>query len=297
MKKTISILSVGLLILLLPVALVAEENGGTDKYSLWFGSHYTDFTDYTKSVGEYNLGENEWLPELGFKYLSQQGNSSYSLLGYYYDKNNVWGKINTRVGDNLTGEFQYRSLVKQQGQDLLENAEAREWLDPNPGGKMLTHEISDPDADYKTHRQEIFSKINVLLSRKYDVRLVAAHRSILKTGEEQKIASTHCFSCHLTSKTAKVDNRTHQFEAGLDAKVQKFNVGYRFAYRLFENHAPDAVAYWDPAKHPVHGLVEDVFCRVHSRVCFFLHGLGLRSLPSPSWRKLGAAEKCPWREH
>ncbi len=265
MKKMISIFSVGLLILLLPVALVAEENGGTDKYSLWIGSHYTDFTDYTKSVGEYNLGNNEWLPELGFKYLSQRDNSIYTLYGHYFDKNNVWGKINTRVGDKFTGEFQYRSLVKQMGQDLLVNAEAREWLPPDTGGKILTHEITDPDADYKTHRQEFTGKMSLLVSHKNNVRLIAAHRTILKSGTEQKIASTHCFSCHLTSKTAKVDNRTHQFETGVDATVKKFDVGYRLAYRIFENNAPDASAYWDPAKHPVSGGAASEFA---SRVIY-----------------------------
>ena len=91
------------------------------------------------------------------------------------------------------------------------------------------------------------------------MRLVAAHRSVLKRGNEQKIASNHCFSCHLTSKEAEVNNATHQIEAGIDAEVNKYDVGYRFGYRLYESQAPDQTAYFDPAKHPVLGNNEAEF--------------------------------------
>lgn len=259
MKKLFSLFAV-CMILLLSVNTAFAGEDTTEKYSLWIGSHYTEFEDYTKQVGKYDLGENEWLPEFGVNYISKSSNGMFSLDGHYFDDHNVFGKIRTTVGDKFKASFQYRSMILQEGQDLLTVMEAREYLPSsgNAGGKMLTHEILDPDADYNTHRQEISSNINAKLSNKYNMRLIVAHRSILKSGTEQKIASTHCFSCHLTSITAPVDQTQHQFEAGIDASNDKFDFGYRFGYRVFESHAVAPTTYYDDARHPVSMVVRVV---------------------------------------
>src|SRR5690606_18793340 len=115
-------------------------------------------------------------------------------------------------------------------------------------------EITDPEADYNTHRQEVLSQISALLSEKHNVRLVAAHRMIREQGTEQGVSNSHCFSCHIVSETVAVENMTHSFEAGLQADVKSdVTVGYEFGYRHFETQAPDAVAYFDPAVHPANG--------------------------------------------
>lgn len=247
------------LILLLTVNLVAvaENDEIKDSYSIWIGGHYTSFDDYTKKVGEYKLENEDFLPEFKINYLSQSPNSFFYLDGYYFDYKNIFGQMKATVSDRFKGNFQYRSLVKNEGQDLLGNLEAREYfpdrVPPAYGAKTLTHEILDPDAGYDTHRQEILSEMSYLMSRDYNVRLVATHRSILKDGYEQKIASNHCFSCHQTSMTAEVETRQHQFETGIDAEVDKYVFGYRFGYRHFQSNSPDATAYYDEAKHPVSG--------------------------------------------
>ena len=254
MKKLISLFAV-CLILLLSVNTVFAGEGTTEKYSLWFGSHYTEFSDYTKQVGKYDLGDDEFMPEFKVNYISKSSNGMFSLDGHYYDDHNVYGKVRTTVGNTFKANFKYRSMILQEGQDLLTVMEAREYLPSsgNAGGKMLTHEILDPNADYNTHRQEISSNIEAKLSNKYNMRLVVAHRSILKNGTEQKIASTHCFSCHMTSVTAQVDQTQHQIEAGIDVGNNQFDLGYRFGYRVFENHATNATVNYEDAKHPVNG--------------------------------------------
>ena len=265
MKLTKLFLSVGLLLVLTTAIAVAQDDEAVEKYSLWFGGHYTDFEDYAKKVGEYRLNDDKTYPELKFDYLSRQSNTIFLMNAHYFDEENINGKASATVGDIFSARFQYRSLTKQKGQDMLANFNAREFLgwipDPaNPGdsiqkqgGKVLTHELLDSDPDYNTNRHEILSQISMLLSRQNNVRLVAAHRSVIENGTEQKIASNHCFSCHLTSKTAEVDKQTHQIEAGLEAELGKYDVGYTFGYRLYKSDAPDPGAYYDPAKHPVNG--------------------------------------------
>jgi hypothetical protein len=70
---------------------------------------------------------------------------------------------------------------------------------------------------------------------------------------EQKIAISHCFSCHVESKAWDVDNQTHQVRAGVEAEVKDFDVSYFFGYRKFESNVDAFEAMLDPAKHPVSG--------------------------------------------
>ena len=254
--KTKVITIVLLAFLLIISGLVyAEEGVKTEKTTLWFGSHYTDFSDNSKKIGEYNKGENELLPEFRLYYLSTNMNSIFRFTGHYYDDKNIFAFLNTKASDKFNASVQYRSMVKQESQDLLANLEAREWL-PASGtmsGKMLTHEIFDPNADYSTDRKELLSKISLMLTEKNKIRFEATHRMILKTGTEQSISSTHCFSCHMTSQTQRVDNEQQQFEAGLDGEVSNMQVGYRFGYRSFSSKVDNPQGYYDDAKHPVNG--------------------------------------------
>ena len=253
MNKITSFLMIAFILLLATISFAGE--GTTESYSLWIGGHYTDFSDYTKKVGEYNLGKDETLPELKLGYFSQSSSSLFRLNAHYYDKYNASGSLRFTESDRFMLKARYRSLVKQIGQDLLENAEAREYLPTtsSPSGKMLTHELLDAGADYQVHRQEILAEVSAKLAEKNNLRFVATHRTILKSGSTQSIAGTHCFSCHLTSQSQVVDNKQHQFEAGLDASAGKLDLGYRFGYRKFESEAPQGMVYFDEAKHPTLG--------------------------------------------
>lgn len=238
----------------------AAEEGDYDTYTLWVGGHYTEFDEYAKKVGEYNLGENEGWPEFRFDLLSRRGNSLFSLNGHFYDDKNIYGLARITAGTRFSGKFRYRSLIHQKGQDLLANMAAREWLggvdivtgDEIGAGKMLTHTVLDPGADYNIHRQEALSEINLLLSKKYDVEFVAAHRMILQEGTDQSLSNSHCFSCHVESRTRRVNNITHSVETGLQATpADNMTLGYMFGYRQFKSEAPDPFAPYDDAKHPV----------------------------------------------
>ena len=120
---------VGFLILLLAGSVISagENDVKTEEYSLWIGTHYTDFTDYTKKVGKYNLGNDELLPEFMVNYLSKSSNGMFSIDGHYFDDQNILGKVKTTVSDKFKAKFQYRSMTLQEGQDLRQRAA------PEPG--------------------------------------------------------------------------------------------------------------------------------------------------------------------
>ncbi|MEW5795218.1 MAG: GSU2204 family CXXCH-containing (seleno)protein [Candidatus Zixiibacteriota bacterium] len=241
------------LALLLSIPVNAQETQTIDRYSIWLGGRYTDFSDYPKKVGEYRLPGDSARPELGLAYESFSPNSILTFDGRFFDEENIAGKLTTTVGDRFRARFGYRSLSRQTGLDSLTEVEAREWLSTAPGGKILTHELTDLDADYSYHRREILSRLSVKLAEKHNMKLMAAHRTVLKDGSKQSITTSHCFSCHLTSQEAPIKEKTHAIEMGVQGEVNRFNLGYLFGYRKFESEAMPPQVLFDEAKHPVNG--------------------------------------------
>ena len=266
MKYKLLMLCTGFLFLILGSAIVAEDNSTDDQYTLWIGTNYTDYTDFTKKVGEYMYQEDDLLPEAKISYLSRRPGSIFWFDAHYLDQDDMRARVKSTVGDRFKLDFQYNSFTRQRVRDLLENMSAREALGfspgdsiQKPGGKMFTHEIQDPNGDYSIVRNEVSSKIEYLVSKEHKVRLFAAHRSIMESGNTQAIGSNHCASCHQVSMEARVDRKTNHLEAGLEAEAKGYDLGYKFAYRLFESDAPVPYLQYDNAEHPTKGTMDAEF--------------------------------------
>ncbi len=242
-----------MLLLASPGVFAQQEDQAVLNYSLWMGAHYTGFQDYGKLIGQYMRVDDEALPEFKFNMNARKNDGYLTFDGHFFDQNNIFAKLSGKKGNRVDLKLQYLSLIHQDGQDLLANLEAREWLGTKPGGKMVTHDLTDLGADYSTDRHEIRSSLKVLLSEKNKVRFSVDHRSILEKGNEQMLNNSHCFSCHIESKEWDVDKQTHQVQAGLEAEIKNFEVGYFFGFRKFESKISDPTAMWDVAKHPVLG--------------------------------------------
>ncbi len=275
MRIVVNLMIAGLLLVMAAQPVMAQETAAEYSHSLWIGGHYTDFKDYAKKVGEYRLVTDDPWPEFKILFNAIKGNRTFTFDGYFFDKYNAAAAVEGAVGDRFSGSVGYRSMVHNKGQDLLENLAAQEYkggpLAPDtstadPGdtielgaGKYLTHDITDPGANYREKRHEINSDFSLLLSHKSNLRLVAAHRTIIEKGSEQKLSAMHCFSCHVTSETAKIDRQTHQLQAGLEGEVSKYDFGYMFGYRTFESNSPDNQIFFDTAMHPVFGTARTEF--------------------------------------
>ena len=240
---------------------ISQEEPTSSIWSLWLGGHYTGYEDFYKKVGEFDRGEKEAMPELSLSYSGYKGEQSWDFFGHYYDPKRIFFDLSGRSKGIFSGKVSYRSSYRQRATDLLENLMAREALDQKntPGGKMFTYEHEDPDADFGYTRHEVKSDIQVKVPGSAKLKIKAFHRSILEKGNDQKVASMHCSSCHMVSKSAEVDRRTHTISAGAEATAGPVLFSYLGSYRTFKSEAPTLVVFYDTAQHPVNGTMLDEF--------------------------------------
>lgn len=250
------------LVVIASSSLVAQDSPATYRWSLWLGSHYTGLDNYTLKVGEYNRGEKEAMPEVGFTLNGLNGYNSFSLHGHFYDPEEADFLAHARVDDRLKFSARYRSLTHRRGTDLMENLIVRESTNregTTPGGKMITHEDLDPGAEYGYTRHQVETNIEYTPRKADWLKLSAAHRSIIEKGDDQLLASMHCSSCHINSMSIERDQSSHAVALGATAEKEDFTVGYQFDYRTFSSGAEPVEVLYDSASHPVNGSSGDEF--------------------------------------
>ncbi len=236
---------------------LSQDEPTYSEWSLWLGGHYTGLEDYYKKVAEFDRGKEGAMPEASLSYFGYKGDRSLNLFAHYYDPKKMWLDLSGKAKDVFSGKVSYHSFFRQRQTDLLENLMAREAVDQQnkPGGKMFTYEHETPpsETDYGYTRHELKTDFQVKVPGSAELVLRAFHRSILEDGEDQKVVSMHCSSCHMVSKSVEVDRRTHTVSAGAEANAGPVFVSYLGSYRIFKSEAPQPEAYYDSAQHPVSG--------------------------------------------
>jgi hypothetical protein len=251
-------LVLGILLIILAFGFATKtafaDDGVEYKYSLLLGAHYDTYDDYGKKVGEYRKLYDGAYPEARFGLFAKGQDFYLDFKGHFYDNKSMSGDFTGKLSNRVSAKVKYLMFRRELQTDLLRNINAREMLATGgAGGKMLTHEDLNPGYDFYYDRNRIESEVEVLLSEKNDVKLMAAHRFWNDTGHEQKIATMHCFSCHLSSQAAKVDRNLNQFNVGIEGKQGPIGVSYNFMYSKFQSEANPPDVLFDPAKHPVNG--------------------------------------------
>ena len=237
-----------------PQILRAEDGDSETRFSIWLGGHYNSWEDYGKKLGEFRHIYDDAYPEASFSLFNRGSNYFLNLNGHYYDNKNIRGDFTARFKNRFEIDVNYILFRRQLQTDLLNDINAREMLaDGSPGGKMLTHEDFDPGFDFNYDRHRVESKMEFLIDEKNDIRVTAAHRFWNDSGHEQRVASMHCFSCHLTSQAVEVDRTVNQFNLGIEGKPGPVGVSYNFIYSKFSSDAPAPSIFYDEAKHPVNG--------------------------------------------
>ncbi|MGB2979940.1 MAG: GSU2204 family CXXCH-containing (seleno)protein, partial [Candidatus Zixiibacteriota bacterium] len=259
--KSLVVLTAVLIVPCLSSPVLSQEEPTYSVWSLWLGGHYTGYEDFYKKIGEFDRGEEEAMPEVKLSYSGYKGDQSWNFFGHYYDPKRASLDLSGRSRDIFSGKVSYRSSYRQRATDLLENLMAREAVNQEntPGGKMYTYEHENPDADFGYTRHELKTDFQVKVPGSADLILRAFHRSILEKGDEQKVVSMHCSSCHMVSKSAEVDRRTHTISAGAEATAGPVLLSYMGSYRTFKSEAPTPVAFYDTAQHPVNGTLIEEF--------------------------------------
>ncbi|NIP42158.1 MAG: hypothetical protein GWO41_02160 [candidate division Zixibacteria bacterium] len=255
MKKTVIMISVLFLLpSFIPQPVLADDAGSETRFSLWLGGHYNSWEDYGEKLGEFRHIYDNAYPEARFNLFNKGSNYFLNLDGHYYDNKNISGDFTAKFKNRLKVDVSYLLFRRQLQADLLNNINAREMLENgSPGGKMLTHEDLNPGFDFNYDRHRIESKVEFLIDEKNNIRVTAAHRFWNDSGHEQRVASTHCFSCHLTSQAVEVDRTVNQFNLGIEGKPGPVGVSYNFIYSKFSSNAAAPSIFYDEAKHPVNG--------------------------------------------
>ena len=256
------VLSVALGLPIFSLLAFSQEEPGYSVWSLWLGSHYTGYEDFSKKVGEFDRGKEGAVPEISLSFSGYQKDKSLDFFGHYYDPKRISFSLTGKSKDILSGLVSYRSFYRQRATDLLENLMAREATNQaadTPGGKMFTYEHENPDADFGYTRHEIKSDFQVKVPGSAKLKIIAAHRSILEKGDDQKVVSMHCSSCHMVSKSAKVDRRTHTASAGIEIDPGPLFLSYMGSFRSFKSESPSLEAFYDTAQHPVNGTMIEEF--------------------------------------
>lgn len=255
------VLSVALGLPIFSLIAFPQEEPSYSIWSLWLGSHYTGYDDFYKKVGEFDRGKEEAVPEISLSFSGYRGDKSLDFFGHYYDPKRISFNLTGKSKDVFSGLVSYRSFYRQEATDLLENLMAREAVDQQNklGGKMFTYEHENPNADFGYTRHEIKSDFQVKIPGSVMLKIIAAHRSILEKGDEQKVVSMHCSSCHMVSKSAKVDRRTHTASAGFEVNPEPLFFSYVGSFRSFKSEAPPLEAFYDTAQNPVNGTMIEEF--------------------------------------
>lgn len=254
MRQHYKIVLLTLALLVVSTSVIAQEaDSALVNYKLWLGAHYTGWDGYRARIGMYEYTEDGLFPELKFDLTARKKDASATLSTYYYDRKNIFARLNVRESNRVTLDVDFVSMIHNHGRDELANLEAREWLGESPGGKMVTHELMDPGVDYAVDRKQVVTRLKALLSKKGNVTLNVTHRSIFEEGNDQKLSIGHCFSCHVESQEWRVDQETHSVRAGVAGAIKDVELEYVFGYREFKSSAGDPMAAYDPAIHPVSG--------------------------------------------
>jgi hypothetical protein len=238
----------------------AQESSSA--WSLWLGGHYTGFEDYYKKVGEFDRGQEGAMPEIALRYSGYREREDFYISGHYYDPERMSLELEGSSKGIVSARISYQSFPRQRGTDLLRNLVVREATDRSgstAGGKIVTYEDKAPDADFGYTHHQIESDFQVKVPGKSGVRFWVTHRALLEEGQEQKVVSMHCSSCHLVSTSASVDRRTHTVNTGVEGQAGPFLLSYEFSYRNFRSEVITSEAFYDTAQHPVNGGALDEF--------------------------------------
>ena len=259
--KYITVLVMGLGVLIFSLLAFSQEEPSQSIWNLWMGSHYTGHEDFYKKVGEFDRGKEGVFPEVSLSYSGYRGDKSLDFSGYYYDPKRLYLHAEGRSKDIFSGLVSYRSFFRQRETDLLENLMSREAVDQEnkAGGKMFTYEHESPDADFGYTRRELTSDFEVKVPGSVHLKFLAAIRSIMEKGDDQEVVSMHCSSCHMVSRSAEVDRRTHTVSAGFEVNPEPLFFSYTGSYRTFKSDVPTSEAFYDTAQHPVNGTMIDEF--------------------------------------
>jgi hypothetical protein len=270
----------------------SDESAGNLRGEVAVGGQSAKIEGAHVRADEYGPVREEFEPTFRFDIFGRTG-SDFFEVGLDW-LNELDHEANARMHTNpwVDARFEYRTFHRRMDHDRLRNVEFRE-LSPTgtPGGKMTTHEDTDPFGEYGYQYTDVRQHLDIQLPMPEGFEAVGAltadYRDQKRVGTKQILGVDHCSNCHVRSQRGMVDEQTRDLTLGLDGELAPVAVSYRFTARDFDNKAEAAYNRYMQARHPVSGANVDEF---GSRVIYNDSTLTFAQVPDVE--KMGHAVKA-----
>jgi hypothetical protein len=263
-KKIVYTLIVGGLALAfsaIPQQGICEEEDKDSEFAgkAAVGAHGSFVTDRIVKVREFDLGREALQKHFWLDSYGRTGENRLDATLWYYDEETVSMKLRADAGPYVSSTALIRSFHHWLDHDQLENLQWRESVGGNPGGKMITHEDTDPDGVYGIRHSESKYGANVKIPAMPATTISVDFRDQRRKGFKQVRGVDHCSNCHVRAKKREVDEATRDFNVSFNTQVNRVNVDYQFSTRRFDSDVGPQFNYYMDARHPVNGGSTDEF--------------------------------------
>ncbi len=234
---------------------LAEEHVDARNY-VEIGAHGNDVSKDHNQVSEYSQTETQVEGLLRLRTMDTKGDLKYRLDLALFSNDDMKMKLVIHKGDWFTSTTTYNKFLHKLGHDRMSNLVWREAEDREgtiPAHKEVTHVDYDSTQDYYKVYEDFRQVFDVKLNTSIPSDIQVGFRAQSRNGYHQTMQLSHCDTCHVQSKAAKLDENAYDVWAKVHAKVSNFDVSYKYTYSKFNNKADETMYYIDLPRHPVTG--------------------------------------------
>lgn len=243
--KQLKIFVLAALLSALPLAVTAQETDEIEDTtgSIEIGGMWTDvdgspdkaaefYTTEKGPVGKVKLATfQDWgAIDFGIKYLAKDENSGY---------------LDFDISRTVRSHNSYDKFPHRLGHDPMLYLEST-----STNGKAVRKDDEDPNRDYSIDYSVFHDRTEIQFAGLKALTLAVEYRDQQRSGHTQAFTTSHCDTCHVTSRTHKRDQSTT--DATLEALVGFKNVAFRgrFTSRELTERYNSVDATFDKNLHP-----------------------------------------------
>ncbi len=240
---------------------LAEDHVDADNY-VETGFHGSDVSKDHNQVSEYLESKTHIQGLLKIRTMNTSGDLKYRLDLALFSNDDMKMKLVINKGSWFTSTTTYNKFLHKLGHDTMSNLLWREAADREgtiPAHKEVTHVDYDLTQDYYKVYEDFQQVFDIKLNTSMPSDIQVGFRAQSRNGYHQTMQLSHCDACHVQSKAAKVDENAYDLWVKAHAKVNKFDVSYKYTYSKFNNQADQTMYYIDLPRHPATGGAIDEF--------------------------------------
>jgi Putative outer membrane beta-barrel porin, MtrB/PioB len=242
------------LVLLSCSAAWAQESDGYVDGTIQIGGRFSDGDDDPGKVAEFETRDEDGTASLDMDIIAGNDKGYVAIEGTINNADDLVTTMTMKMHPSIQNTFSYKRYMHRLDHDYMENLQFRESADPVaniPGGKMLTHDDTDPCGEYGIIVSDLSNDLNVKLGK--HVEIDWGYHHLARKGHKQTRSINHCSMCHVVARRTEVNEDTRDHSLGLSVVFSKINVMYQMVRSEFRNYAEAPRNYWDPAVHPTTG--------------------------------------------